>query len=113
MEITDIETTISLYSEEIKEHLKGRHWHISYYLEDNEDEVIEAIGYKNDQGEWDIFFDDYPMEKETLFFDPTYKKSYDRPDEILLFSVHLRCEAQEKFNQFVENVLLKHRTSIE
>jgi predicted RNase H-like HicB family nuclease len=113
MEIIDIETTISLYSEEIKEHLKGRHWHISYYLEDNEDEVIEAIGYKNDQGEWDIFFDDYSEEEETLFFDSSYKKNPHWPDEILLFSVHLRTEAQEKFNQFVEKVILKRRTSNE
>lgn len=113
MEIIDIGTATGLDSEEIKEHLEGRHWHISYYLEDNEDEIIEAIGYKNDQGEWDIFFDDYSKEEETLFFDSTYNKNPDWPDETLLFTVHLRSEAQEKFNQFVENVILKYRTSDE
>lgn len=113
MEIIDIETATSLDSEEIKEHLKGRHWHISYYLEDNEDEVIEAIGYKNDQGEWDIFFDDYSEDEEPHFFDSSYRKNPEWPYDIILFSVHLRSEAQEKFNHFVENVILKRRTSIE
>lgn len=113
MEIIDIETATSLDSEEIKEHLKGRHWHISYYLEDNEDEVIEAIGYKNDQGEWDIYFDDYSEDEKTLFFDSSYKKNHEWPYNIILFSVHLHSEAQEKFNHFVENVILKRRTSIE
>ena len=108
MELIDIETTLSLYSDEIMENLKGRHWHISYYVEEF-DENIEAIGYKNDQGEWDIFFEDYTEEEETYFFDSSYKKASEWPYEYILFSVHSRSEAQDKFNQFVENVILKHR----
>ena len=111
MEIINIEIPSSLDTEEIKEHLKGRHWHISYYLEDNEDEIIEAIGYKNDEGEWDIYFDDYSEEEEKLFFDSSYEKDW--AGNILLFTVHLRLEAQKKFDHFVENVILKLRTTDE
>jgi len=108
MEIVDIETTLNLYSDEIMENLKGRHWHISYYVE-SFDENIEAIGYKNDQGEWDIFFEDYTEDEETYFFDSSYKKNSEWPYDYILFSAHSRSEAQNKFNQFVENVILKHR----
>ncbi|PEJ59328.1 HicB family protein [Bacillus sp. AFS002410] len=109
MELIDVETSFIPYSNEIKEHLKGRHWHIAYYIEEYEEE-IEAIGYKNDRGEWDIFFGDYSEEEEALFFDSTYKKNSPFPESIILFSVKLRSEAQEKFNQFVKNVILKLRT---
>lgn len=49
MELIEVETSLEPYAEEIEEHLKGRHWHICYYVEENDD-FIEAIGYKNDQG---------------------------------------------------------------
>lgn len=92
MELIKIETSIDQYAEEIEEHLKGRHWHIGYYVEGS-DEYFEAIGFKNEQGNWDIF---YSEEKEDS-------------NEVLLFTVKLEFEAYEKFKQFVENVLLKRR----
>jgi predicted RNase H-like HicB family nuclease len=105
MELIDIETSFEPYAEEIQEHLKGRHWHICYYVEENND-FIEAIGYKNDQGAWDIFFE-YCYEDEIEIFDYFYKKNPEYPDYPLLFTVKLRTEAEEKFNQFVEDVILK------
>ncbi|WP_240620190.1 type II toxin-antitoxin system HicB family antitoxin [Peribacillus acanthi] len=95
MELIDIETSFEPYAEEIQEHLKGRHWHIGYYVEEN-DEYIEAIGFKNDNGTWDIFYEDYSEEE-------------DHPDHTLLFTVKLHSEAEEKFKQFVEEVILKRR----
>jgi len=112
MELIDVETSFNPYSDEIKEHLKGRHWHIINYIEEYEEE-IEAIGYKNNQGNWDIFFGDYSEEEESQFFDSSYNKNSEYPESIRLFSVKLRSEAQEKFNQFVKNVILKHRTKDE
>ncbi|MEH7350778.1 hypothetical protein [Gottfriedia acidiceleris] len=55
MELIEVETSFHPYYDEIKQHLKGRHWHITYYIEEH-DEEIEAIAYKNNQGLWDINF---------------------------------------------------------
>jgi predicted RNase H-like HicB family nuclease len=107
MELIDVETAFDPYADEIQEHLKGRHWHIGYYVEEN-GEYIEAIGFKNDQGMWDIFFEDYSEEEEiksnnSSFGNPQYQ------DNTLLFTVKFHSEAEEKFNQFVEDVILKRR----
>ena len=83
MELVEIETSLELYAEEIKEHLKGRHWHIDYY-NDDDIPIFGAIGFKNEKDMWDIYFEDS-----------------------LLFTVKLHSEAEEKFNQYAENVLLK------
>jgi predicted RNase H-like HicB family nuclease len=106
MELVDVETSFEPYAEEIQEHLKGRHWHISYYVEEN-DEFIEAIGFKNEQGTWDIFFEDYSKEEEVETFDSSYKKN---PENPLLFTVKFQSDAEEKFNLFVEDVILKRRS---
>ncbi|MGE7667193.1 DUF3986 family protein [Ureibacillus composti] len=103
MELVNIETSFEPYAEEIQEHLKGRHWHITYYDEENDD-FIEAIGYKNEQGTWDIFFEDYYEEDEIESFELSYKEN---PEYPLLFTVKLRSEADEKFNNFIEEVILK------
>lgn len=42
MELIEVETSFHPYYDEIKQHLKGRHWHITYYIEEH-DEEIEAI----------------------------------------------------------------------
>ncbi|MBP3951867.1 type II toxin-antitoxin system HicB family antitoxin [Bacillus sp. YZJH907-2] len=96
MELIKIETSLEQYAEEIEEHLKGRHWHIGYYVEES-DEYFEAIGFKNEQGNWDIF---YSEEKEDS-------------NEVLLFTVKLESEAYEKFKQFVENLIIKRRGELE
>ncbi|MCM3768452.1 hypothetical protein M3234_26585 [Neobacillus niacini] len=90
-----------VYFDEIQEHLKGRHWHIGCYIEE-QDEYIEAIGFKNEQGMWDIFFED---EAEEDFLN----KNPEEQDQSLLFTVKSHSEAEEKFKQFVEGVLLKRR----
>lgn len=107
MELIDIETSFEPYAEEIKEHLKGRHWHITYYDEENDD-FIEAIGYKNEQGTWDIFFE-YCSDDDIEIFDSFCKKNPEYPEYPLLFTVKLRSEAEEKFNQFVEDAIPKRR----
>jgi predicted RNase H-like HicB family nuclease len=107
MELIYVETSFEPYADEIQEHLKGRHWHIGYYVEEN-GEYIEAIGFKNDQGMWDIFFEDYSEEEEFK----SNNSSYGNPqyqDNTLLFTVKYRSEAEDKFNQFVEDVILKRR----
>lgn len=83
MELVEIETSFELYAKEIKEHLKGRHWHIDYY-NDDDIPIFGAIGFKNQQGMWDIYFEDS-----------------------LLFTVKFYSEAEDKFSQYVENVILK------
>lgn len=103
MELIEVKTSFEQYAEEIEAHLKGRHWHICYYVEDNDD-FIEAIGYKNDQGTWDIFFE-YCSEEELETLAYFHTKN---PDYPLLFTVKLRTEAEKKFNQFVEDVIIKH-----
>jgi predicted RNase H-like HicB family nuclease len=112
MEAIEIETSIDQYSDEIKEYIKGHHWHLDYYVEEY-NENIEAIGYKNDEGKWDILFEDFSEEEEAQFFDSSYKGSPKYPGSIILFSVDFRSEAEEKFNQFVENIILKKRTTEE
>jgi hypothetical protein len=104
MEFIDIETSFEPYADEIQEHVKGRHWHITYYVEEME-EVIEAIGFKNDQGMWDIFYEDFPKEEEVKFYHTS--KSPKLADRALLFTVRSFSEAEEKFSQFVEDVILK------
>lgn len=83
MELVEIETSFEPYAEEIKEHLQGRHWHIDY-SNDDYITIFEAIGFKNEQGMWDIYFEDS-----------------------LLFTVKFYSEAEEKFSQYVENIILK------
>ncbi|MDZ5472237.1 type II toxin-antitoxin system HicB family antitoxin [Bacillus sp. 31A1R] len=93
MELINIETLFEPYGQEIQEHLKGRHWHIGYYDEDTE-EYLEAIGFKNDQGMWDIFYEFYSEEEGDHI-------------ETFLFTVKLRSEAEERFKQYVEEKILK------
>jgi predicted RNase H-like HicB family nuclease len=107
MELINIETSFEPYAEEIQEHLKGRHWHITYYGEENDDS-IEAIGYKNEQGTWDIFFE-YCSENDIEIFDSSCKENPEYPEYPLLFTVKLRTEAEEQFNQFVEDVISKRK----
>lgn len=108
MELVEIETSFEPYAEEIKEHLKGRHWHITYYDEENDD-YIEAIGYKNEQGMWDIYFEDFSTKVEYDNFDSPNQKKLKYPMDPLLFSVKFYSDAEEKFSQYVENVILKQR----
>lgn len=105
MKLIDIETSFEPYAEEIQEHLKGRHWHITYYDEEKYGS-IEAIGYKNEQGMWDIFFSHCSYINDLEISDSCRKKN---PDFPLLFTVRLNAEAEEKFNQFVEDVILKRK----
>lgn len=107
MEFIDIETSFVPYAEEIKEHLKGRHWHITYYDEENDD-FIEAIGYRNEHETWDIFFE-YCSDDDIEIFDSFCNKNPEYPDYPLLFTVKFRSEAEEKFNRFVNDVILKLR----
>jgi predicted RNase H-like HicB family nuclease len=107
MELIDVETSFEPYADELQEHLKGRHWHIGYYVEEN-GEYIEAIGFKNDQGMWDIFFEDYSEEEEFKSDNSSYRNPQYQ-DTALLFTVKFHSEAEEKFNQFVEDVILKRR----
>lgn len=53
---------------------------------------MEAIGFKNDQGMWDIYY-------EAVLEDTS--------SETLLFTVKRHSEAEEKFKQFVKEVILK------
>ena len=93
MELIEIETSMASYADEIEEHLQGRHWHIGYYKRGH---IIEAIGFKNDEGLWDIFYDKYLAKR--LSEDDQFKP---------IFTVKTYSEAEEKFEQYVENVLLK------
>ena len=112
MELIEVETSFQPYDDEIKQHLIGRHWHMTFFIEEHEEE-IEAIAYKNNHGLWDILFEDYSKAEEKLFFNSSYKKLSEHPKSIILFSAKLRAEAQVKFNQFVQNVILKYRTKKE
>lgn len=107
MELIDVETSFEPYADEIQEHLKGRHWHLGYYVEENA-EYIEAIGFKNDQGLWDIFYENYSEGEEIKSINSSNRNPV-APDSTLLFTVKFYSEAEEKFNQFVEDVVLKRR----
>lgn len=108
MELINIETSFEPYAEEIEEHLKGRHWHIGYYDKDTE-EYIEAIGFKNKQGMWDILLEDISGYDGLLSAHSFERNHPEYPDHTFLFTVKNHSEAEEKFNQFVENVILKKK----
>jgi hypothetical protein len=91
MELIDIETSFEPYAEEIQEHVKGRHWHIGYYIQEN-DQYVEAIGFKNEQGMWDIYFED-EVEEDSL--------NPGDQEQSLIFTVKSHSEAEEKFKEFV------------
>jgi predicted RNase H-like HicB family nuclease len=101
MELIEIETSFEPYAGEIQEQLKGRHWHIGYYIEETE-EYMEAIGFKNEHGMWDIFFEEFEGDSSAGVQDPP-----------LLFTVTSHIEAEEKFKRFVEEVLLYRRGKLE
>ncbi|KAB7672043.1 type II toxin-antitoxin system HicB family antitoxin [Bacillus sp. B1-b2] len=94
MEIIEVETSFEPYAEQIKEHLRGRHWHISYY-DDKTNTSIEAIGFKNKQGMWDIYYIDDQEEAEN-------------DEQQLLFTVKHYKEAEEKFFHFVETKIVSN-----
>ncbi len=93
MELIEVETSMASYAEEIKEHLRGRHWHIGYYEHGLD---FEAFGFKNARGLWDIFYEESEAGELS-----------GHPDLTHLFTVKTHSEAEEKFKQFVENVILK------
>ncbi|MEE6132282.1 hypothetical protein [Priestia sp. GS2] len=77
--------------------------HITYYDDEN-DNLIEAIGYKMNKGCG--HFLKYCSEDDVRMFDAFSMKNSDYP---LLFTVKLRTEAEEKCNEFVEIVILKRK----
>jgi hypothetical protein len=79
-------------------HLANQHWHIIY------DQYFEAMGFKNEQGTWDIFYDDF---QEPGLFPAGNERDADFG--ILLFQVDSYDEAYEKFYQWVKIVLLPYR----
>lgn len=78
----EMETSFEPYAEEINAHLRGRHWHIDYY-DANDTTLFSAVGYKNENGQWDIYFND-----------------------ALLFTVIRYAEAEKQFHYYAEHVLL-------
>jgi len=39
MELIEVETSFQPYDDEIKQHLIGRHWHMTFFIEEHEEEI--------------------------------------------------------------------------
>jgi hypothetical protein len=77
------------------------HWHVGFY-EGNY--CIEAIGFEHEEGTWDVFFDelnDHDVEK--LFGSNCV---IDKDYGVLIFTAEDYDDAQNKFVNWVKNVLL-------
>lgn len=108
MEVIEIETCYEDYKKEIDEHLQGRHWHIDYW--DEEHSAISTIGFRNEFGTWNIYFNEPTSVDEARILDQNYKRTSNSPNEWLLFTVRSRSEGEEKVYHFIENVLLPIRS---
>lgn len=97
MELIEIETSLELYKEEIQKRLEGRHWHLMYIDEETNDIIASAIAFKNEQGTWDVYLDS------------DYDESTPFSEEQIIFTVKTHMEAEEKFDRFVEEVILKKK----
>lgn len=77
------------------------HWHLGYY-EDNY--VIEATGFENATGTWDVFYNELDDEDVVKLFDSKYE--IDKDFGVLIFKAKDYEEAEDKFHDWVETVLL-------
>ncbi|MEW9673908.1 DUF3986 family protein [Ammoniphilus sp. 3BR4] len=77
------------------------HFHLGYYKDGHD---IEAIGFRNNEGTYDVFFDDF---QDKGLFD----NSFVRHDVygVLLFKVKDEYKGFYKFQKWVENELLPFR----
>ncbi|MFC5649957.1 DUF3986 family protein [Paenibacillus solisilvae] len=77
------------------------HFHIGYY-EDNY--CIEATGFQNEDGGWDVFFNDLDEEDIRLLFDSSCE--INNEFGVLLFKAADYEDAENKFVNWVKSVLL-------
>lgn len=77
------------------------HWHLDYYCEET-DFYTMATGFWNDEGNWDVFFNDDEIDK---LFD-SLDSEIDKDIGVLLFKAKDFDDAHNKFIKWVEDVLL-------
>lgn len=82
-------------------HVGEGHWHIGYY---EGKYSIEAIGFENVEGTWDVFFNELDYEDLQKLFGSEYE--IDKEFCVLIFKAKDYEEAQSKFSKWVETVLL-------
>ncbi len=97
-----VEVCMPEYRELIEQDMVGRHWHIGYYEHGHD---IEAVGYKNEEGDWDIYLDCVGAKYDDLFSSDHPRNDY-YGGVPLLFKARIYDEAAEKFKGWVENVFL-------
>jgi prophage antirepressor-like protein len=77
------------------------HFHLGYFEHGN---AIEAFGFKNEQGTYDVYVDDT---KDRGLFDIVLKRH--EVYGVLLFTEKSDYKASSKFRMWVENELLPFR----
>jgi hypothetical protein len=79
------------------------HWHLGYYKDGND---IEAVGFFED-GKWVVYYDD---SHDTGLF----VKNQPRHElfGVVILKVHDYEEAEKKFNEWVESILLPFRKKL-
>jgi hypothetical protein len=80
------------------------HWHIGYY---EGDYCIEAIGFENEEGTWDVYFNELDDEDVRKLFGSGYE--IDKVFGVLIFKAQDYDNAQDKFVNWVKTVLLPFR----
>ncbi|OCA92587.1 hypothetical protein [Pseudobacillus wudalianchiensis] len=80
------------------------HWHVDYYCEET-NFYTTATGFWNDEGRWDVFFNELEADKMYKLFDGL-DYEIDKDFGVLLFKVNDFNNAHDKFTKWVENVLL-------
>lgn len=77
------------------------HWHLGYY---EGKYCIEAIGFRNEEGTWDVFFNHLDDEDVQKLFGSAYE--LDNDFGVLIFKTKDYEEAQIKFSIWVETILV-------
>jgi len=80
------------------------HWHLDYFSKET-DFYTTAIGFWNEEGSWDVFFNELEdNEMYKLFGSLEYK--LDKDFGVLLFKANDFDEAHVKFVKWVEEILI-------
>lgn len=80
------------------------HWHLDYYCEET-NFYTTATGFWNDEGSWDVFFNELEDDEMYKLFG-SLDSEIDKDWGVLLFKANDFDDAHDKFTKWVEDVLL-------
>ncbi|WP_078427553.1 hypothetical protein [Alkalihalobacterium alkalinitrilicum] len=80
------------------------HWHLDFYC-DESDFYTSATGFWNEEGSWDVFFNEYSNDELYKLFGG-FNYEIDEDFGVLIFKAKDYDEAHDKFVKWVNDVLL-------